>query len=119
MSWTLSTSGAAIAKAGDGANSTIVASTQTLAKWSDEAEGQLSAVTKTNWTSSYSSVTAGYKPILDDAVSDLVAMRIVSYDMSGYTSRFEATTMLDVLRDNYLRCVDALKDNDTRAKMGL
>ena len=27
-------------------------------------------------------------------------MKIINYDMSGYTSRVEAQTMLDVLKDN-------------------
>lgn len=112
MSWTLTTSGAAISKAGAKANSTIVASTATLAKWSDDAEGQLAILTRKNWVTDYAAVTANFKPALSDAVSDLVAMRIVNYDMSGYTGKREAETILDVLRDNFSRILAVLdKDN--------
>jgi tellurite resistance protein len=112
MSWTLSTSAACIAKAGKNANSTIVASNATLATWSDEAESQLAVLTRKNWVTDYAAVTANFKPALDDAVSDLVAMRIVNYDMSGYTGKREAETILDVLRDNFSRILSVLdKDN--------
>lgn len=119
MSWTLSTSGACIAKAGSGANSTIVASSATLAKWSDEAEGQVIGVSDGyDWVANYASVGTNFKTILDDAVSDLVAMRIVNYDMAGYTSRQEATTILDVIRDNYERLREILSNANKRKKMG-
>lgn len=118
MSWTLSTSAAAIAKAGAGANTTIVASTATLAKWSDEAEGTLCSVTRYDWLTNYTSIGTNFKPILDDTISDIVGMKIINYDMSGYTSRAEAQTMLDVLRDNHIRNIEILKDEKNKEKMG-
>jgi len=119
MSWTLSTSGAAISKAGANANSTIIASGATLAKWSDEVESSLCALTKYDWVTNYSSVKTYFKPILDDIVSDGVALKIINYDMSGFTSRSEAQTMLNILHDNFSRNVEALQDKDTQSKMGV
>ena len=112
MSWTLSTSGAAISKAGLNANAAIIASVATLAKWSDQAEAQIAVLTRKNWVTDYAAVTTNFKPVLDDAVSDLIAMRIVNYDMSGYTGKREAETILDVLRDSFSRILSVLdKDN--------
>ena len=105
-SWTLTTSGAAIVKAG--ANATIsYASLKTL---SDQAEATLSTITRKDWVADYAAVTANFKGVLSDVVSDMIAMRIISYDMAGYTSRTEAETMLDVLRDNITRNIEVLRE---------
>jgi len=117
MAWTLSTSGACIIKAGTNANSAITASGAALSKWSDEAEGTLNALTRKDWVADYASIKANFKPALDDAVSDIIAIRIINYDMSGYTSRLEAQTMLDVIKDNLNRNLDALKDQKNQEKM--
>jgi hypothetical protein len=110
MSWTLSTSGAAIAKAGVNANSAIIASAATLAKWSDEAEGTLCALTRKDWVANYTNVKTNFKPILDDVISDMVAMKIINYDMSGYPSTAKVQTMLDVIVDNKNRIIAGLSD---------
>ena len=54
------------------------------------------------------------KALLSDIVSSFVAMQGISYDMSGFTSRFEAETMLDVLRDGMLRNISILRDKKTQ-----
>ena len=117
MSWTLSLSGAAITKAGINANSIIVLSGAALCRWSDQAEGVLNTATRYDWVANYTTVGINFKPILDDVISDMVAMKIINYDMSGYTSRLEATTMLDVLKDNMSRNMEILKDDKNREKM--
>ena len=119
MTWTLCTSGAIIHKAGLNANATVVASSAIMAEFYDEAEAQLNAITGYDWTTNYASVGTYFKNILADTVSDLSAMKVINYDMSGFSSRTEAQTMLDVLRDNILRNMDALKDDDKRGKMGV
>ena len=117
MSWTLTTSGAAILKAGLNANSTIIASGASLAKWSDEAEAVLCTHTRYDLINNYSNINTNFKPIFDDAASDIIAMRIINYDMSGYTSRTEAQTMLDVIRDNLLRNLELIKDDKNKEKI--
>ena len=106
MAWTLTTSGACLSKAG--ANATI--SSAALVIWSNQAESALSLITRKDWVADYSTITANFKQVLSDVVSDMVAMRIITYDMSGYTSRTEAETMLDVLRDNITRGIEVLRE---------
>ena len=95
MSWTLCTSGAAINKAG--VNSNI--SGATLAGYSDEVESSLCLKTRYDWIANYATITANFKPVLADVCSDLIAIKIINYDQSGFL-KGEAQTMLDVLKDN-------------------
>lgn len=117
MSWTLTTSGAAIAKAGVDANSTIVASGSTLAEWSNNSEAVISMLTGKDWVADYASVGTNFKSVLSDMSSDLIAMNIIGYSMGGYTSRLESSTMLDLRRDNFERCLKKLEDKETHKEM--
>ena len=47
----------------------------------------------------WASVDTYIKPAVTTAVANIAAMQLINYDMSGYTSRTEAQTMLDVLKD--------------------
>ncbi len=112
MSWDLCTSGSAVAKAGLNANSDIITSGSILAKWSDEAEGTVCMKTRRDWVA-----TAGGTQVMKavgGAVSGLIAMKIVSYDMSGYTSRIEAQTVLDVLKDNFDTTIKDLRQKNNQ-----
>jgi hypothetical protein len=117
MSWTLSSSGAAIAKAGANANAAIIASTATLALWSDEAEGKLCTLTRKDWIKDYVAITSSFKPILDDTISDMIAQKIIVYDASGYTSRYEAELMLDAIENNVSKNISILNDMSYQEKM--
>lgn len=117
MSFTLTTSGAILWKAGANASTAITSSGAVLSKFSDDCEAVVNAATRKDWVADYSSVGANFRGILSDAVSDLAAMKIITYDMSGYTSRTEAQTMLDVLRDNFNRNIEILKDEKNKEKM--
>ena len=117
MSWTLSVSGHAIMKAGNGANENLTLSGSVLDTWSDQAEGKLNAMTRKDWVADYADVSTNFQGILDDTISDMVAMKIINYDMSGYTSRLEAQTMLDVLRDNIAKNIEILKEQKHKEEM--
>lgn len=121
MSWTLSTSGAAIYKSGANHNTVFDGTTgyTILTNWSDQVEAQLNSLSGYDWVANFASLQTNFKSILDDTVSDILAMRIINYDMSGYTSRTEAQTMLDVIRDNLTRCTDILKSADAKTKIGV
>lgn len=108
MAWTLCTSGAAVAKAGANASS-ITASGAVLSEWSDEVEGTINTRTRKDWTANFSSVGANFQGVLEDLSSDLIAMKIINYDMSGYNKLLEAQTMLDVLRDNAVKNLEYLE----------
>lgn len=114
MSWTLCTSGAATVKAGVNANSTITASGAALAEWSDEAESTLCMKTRKDWITDYANVQTNLKPMLADAVSDLIAVKIINYDMSGFTGLNEASTMCDILKDNFNDIVRDLRNDENQ-----
>ena len=61
MSWTLCTSGAAIRKAGSGADVFIIASGAALADWSNEAEAMASSIARSDVVSNFGSLTANVK----------------------------------------------------------
>lgn len=117
MTWTLCTSGAAVIKAGANANSNAIISGSLLTSWCDQAESQIDALTRKDWVTNYSSEKTNFKNVLGDLCSDIIAMKIINYDMSGYTSRAEAQTMLDVIRDNIIRNFDVLKDEKNKEVM--
>lgn len=58
----------------------------------------------------YTAMPAGGKGILRDAASNLAAIYVIEFDMSGYTSRVEAEDMINILRDGFLRDMAILRD---------
>ena len=112
MSWTLTTSGAAVNKAGTHANSTICASGTALAKWSDDAEGYVESQTRRTWVANYTGLSTGIKGVLSDIVSSKVAMNIVAFDTTGYLTR-EADTLLNYNDDIVTKGLGVLKDFDS------
>lgn len=110
-------SGAAITKAGLNANSAITLSGTMLDKWSEEVEGFICTATRKDWLSSSLILNPNFSGILADTASDLIAMKIIGYDMFSYPSRAEAQTILDVLRDNSERNMEILKDEMNREAM--
>ena len=110
MSFTLTSSGAIVQKAGSGVNSTAAASSALLAAFSDQAEGTISAATRYDWVTNYGTLDTDIKQTLSDGVSDLAAMKLVAYDMSGYVAKREAETLLDLMRDNSVRIIEFLRN---------
>ena|SRR3990167_7498304 len=118
MSWTLTTSGIAVLKAGENVDTNIALSGVRLAVLSDQAEGRIEAETRRSWVSNYSGLDTGIKNILDDVCSSLIAKQLISYNMSGYTSRAEAIMMLNVQDDiarEGLKILKDFKSNDLRS----
>ena len=109
MSWTLTTSGAAVANAGKNVNSTIAASGSALARWSDEAEGIIEHETRRKWVDNYSTLITPVKNALDSTASSLIAMRMIAYDPTGYISR-EADILLNVNDERIAKGLQFLKD---------
>ena len=110
MSFTLCTSGAIVSKAGTNVNSTAAASAALLEQFSTEAEAQICAESRYDWVTNFSSLQSVQKEILGDICSSLGAIKLINFDMSGYTSRSEAETMLDVWRDNAQLNLNLIKD---------
>lgn len=119
MSFTLCTSGAIVIKAGAGVASGASISPSILEQFSNEAEGFINSATRYDWVTNYASVGSNYKPILADVASCLAACYLIAYDMSGYTSRGEAESLINVLHDKAIRIIEILRDDKVKTKMGI
>ena len=75
-----------------------------------QAEAMINTATRFNWSDAYSGLNVDVKGILKLAASAKAAMMVINLDMSGFTSRLEAETMLDVLKDDFLEAVSILRD---------
>lgn len=115
MAWNLCLSGAAIAKAGLNANSDIIVSGVTMDRWSDETEGFINSETRRDWITDTAS--ANFAGALEDVASSHIANKIINYDMSGFTSRFEAGLMMDVNADIVRKGIAFLKQEEHKEKM--
>jgi len=115
MSWKLCTSGAAVYKAGEHVNSTVSGSGTILAKWSDEAEGNICFETNTNWIDNYSALSTEAKAILSDVCSSKIAKRIIAYDTTGYLSR-ESDMLMNMNDDIENKGLQILKGKADKLK---
>ena len=80
-----------------------------------QAEGWLNSETRYNWSDAFvKPLNADVKSLITGVTSSLVAIDAINYNMSGYTSRAEAQTMLDVLWDIARRGVRTLKEVKVR-----
>lgn len=105
------------AVAGTNANSTSVSTTETD-KYVLWAESYVNVATMFNWSDWYvGTPNADVKYILTQCSACLCAMQVISNDMSGFTSRQEAQTMLDFLRDRVSMCIDILRQEVHRKFM--
>lgn len=118
MSFTLTSSGAIIQKAGANASSTATSSGGLLKEYCDQAEGDICSKTRYDWVTNYASIGANFKKILDSAVSAKASVGIINYDMAGFTSRQEATTMMNVLWTEYTDALKILQETEIKRIMG-
>lgn len=112
----LPTSGAAVWKAG--ANFSGDISNDMTNNWISGAESIMNTATRFNWSDSFSSLDDDVKNILNSTVENLVAIDMITYDMSGYSSRGEAESMITVLRDSILRNFSILRDIKSQTFLG-
>ena len=104
---TLCSSGAAIHKAGKNCH---ISGALLAEEFIQQAESFVSAQSRIDWSGAYAALNKDVKYILEDHVSCLAGMMIINWDMSGYTSRLEAQTMLDVLDERFKKTGDLLKE---------
>lgn len=112
MTETLCTSGAVFRKAGTNASSTITASAAAITEFINQAEGKLGLDTRYDWVTNYANVSAIGKEVLEEAVSDYAAIAVINYDMSGFTSRQEALTMVNILWAKYVEISKRIVDDE-------
>lgn len=108
---TLCTNGNVGYKAGANKSSTSSAEAYTNV-YIKLAEGQICLDTRYDWVTNYASVSTIGKEVLRDAVSSLAAIDVINYDMSGFTSRQEALTMINVLWARYREIVRKITEDE-------
>lgn len=114
MSWVFCTSGQAINKAGRSANSTITASNQALASWSDEVEEFICNVSRVDMITNYNSLKANGKEILQMLASSMIAQNIIGYDIASYPLSRHAETILDLRENEIRRCLKLIEDDKVK-----
>ena len=103
-----------VRKAGTNANATIIADEAATNDFIAQAESVINTLSMVNWSNIYSGLDTETKMILKAAATAFAGNKLISYDMSGYTSRFEAETMLDVNKDDFNIALALLKDQKKR-----
>ena len=94
-----------------GANASATANVEAyINSFMTQAESKINVLSQYNWSDNYAALNADVKGILKEAASNLAASYVIQYDMSGFTTRYEAETMLDVLKDNFNQALSLLKD---------
>ena len=108
---TLAVNADVVEEAGINANATYTAEAYTN-KYIKKAEGLLCEVARYDFVTNYASVSTIGKEALRDAVSSYAAVKCLKQDMSGFTSRQEALTMVNILWANWTETVKRIeKDN--------
>ncbi len=102
-----------VKKAGNGANTTAITTAETD-KYVLQVEATINSLSRQNWSDRFATLGNVAKDILTGIGSDLCAINVIQYDMSGYTSRSEAEDMINILRDSSLRGLSILKDKKNR-----
>ena len=96
-------------KAGTNASATSKAEAY-VNDYMTQAESLINVTTRKNWSDVYSTLNVDAKGLLKEVASNIAAIYVITYDMSGYTSRVEAEDMINVLRDAALRGLSILRD---------
>ncbi len=96
MTSTLTDSGAVKLRAGANASSTITDSLASMETFINQSEAYVMSISEVDWVAQYSTLSATTKLILDMTASAHSAVGVITNDMSGFTSRFEASQMLNV-----------------------
>jgi hypothetical protein len=75
-----------------------------------QVESFINCLTRYNWSDAYAGLNADVKGLLKEAASNLAAIYVIEYDMSGFSSREEAENMIIILRDRANYAIKILQD---------
>ena len=115
---TIALSGPTLVKAGENVSSVMTADAGLeVEHFIEQAEGVVEAAIRYDLTSNWVTLS-GPAIIAQEIVENLAAISCIQYDMSGYTSRGEAESMVNILRDAALRGIQILKNKKTQTFVG-
>ena len=99
-----------VARAGAKANTTAINTTATDVYVLD-VEAIINAATRYNWSDEVTAgMNADVEGILTDTGASLCAIKVIMWDMSGFTTREEAKSMINVLNDRAQKNISILRD---------
>ena len=75
-----------------------------------QAESLINTTIRFNFSDNFSTLNNDVRQILSMIASDLAAIDVITYDMSGFVTRAEAENMINVRRDSALRGLSILRD---------
>jgi len=75
-----------------------------------QVESVINTMCRYNFSDNYTTLNVDVKGLLKEIASNLAAIYVIQYDMSGFTSRIEAEDMINILRDGALRGLSILRD---------
>lgn len=103
-------------KAGANASATSKAEAYTN-DYVTQVESEINVFCRYNFSDAYAGLDVDIKGLLKAVASNLAAIYVIQYDMSGFTSRIEAEDMINVLRDAAQRGLSILKDKKNQEFM--
>ena len=102
------------AKAGAQASATSKAAAYVTA-YMRQVEATINVMTRKNWTDWLATTpNEDVRVILADCASNLCAIYVINYDLSGFPSTDDAETVLDVLYNGFIRDIEVLKEITAR-----
>ena len=96
-------------KAGNGASTTSAVEAY-INDYMTQVESLINVSCRYNFSDDYAGLNVDVKGILKEVASNLAAIYVIQYDMSGYTTRIEAEDLINILRDAALRGLSILRD---------
>ena len=107
-------------KAGANASATSSAEAYTN-EYISQAEAYINVLTENIWavdTAAFAALDAQTSKLLSEAASNLAAIYVIQYDMSGFTTRIEAEDMINVLFARFIQCTELLQKMSAQNFMG-
>jgi len=96
-----------------GANASTTANVEAYTnRFIAQAESRINTESEYNWSDVYATLNADVKKILSEAASNLAAIYVINYDMSGFSTLNEAATMVNILYTCYYDCIKLLRETD-------
>lgn len=75
-----------------------------------QAESFINVATRKNWSDAYSTLNVDVKGVLKEAASNLAAIYVLNYDLSGVTDRVGVEDRINVLWKRFWECIEVLRD---------
>jgi len=75
-----------------------------------QVESKINVLCRYNFSDNYAGLNVDVKGLLKEAASNLAAIYVIQYDMSGFTTRLEAEDMIDLLNNQAMFAIGILSD---------